>query len=120
MKLLKSLGLAALAGLLVVPAPAAAPPPVTVKVVPNVGMAPATVRVTVKVEPDGRNRGLMVEADSQDFYSSSEITLDGNESSRTQRFEFKNLPPGRYEIRATVERNDGNRQMANAEYLVSG
>lgn len=118
--LLKSLALAVLTGFLVAASPAAAPPSVTVQVTPNVSMAPATVRVVVTVEPDQRNRGLMVEADAADFYSSSEVSLDGDGSSRVQRFVFKNLPPGQYEVRATVQRNDGARQMASTVTIVSG
>ena len=119
MTLLKCLSLAILTGVVATASPAAAPPPVSVQVNPNVAMAPATVRVIVTVEPDERNRGLLVEADSLNFYSSSEVMLEGNESSRVRRFEFKNLPPGEYEVRATVERNDGRRQVANAQYVVS-
>jgi len=120
MKLPSSFAVAAFAGFLAAATPSAAPPPVAVQVTPNVSMAPATVRVVVTVEPDERNRGLMVEADSPDFYSSSEVTLDGDGSSRVQRFVFKNLPPGEYDIRATVERNDGGRQMASTMTIVSG
>jgi len=119
MTFLKCMALSVLTGLLAAASPAAAPPPVTVQVSPNASMAPATVRVTVTVEPDERNRGLTVEADSLNFYSSSEVTLEGNGSSRVRRFEFKNLPPGDYEVRATVQRNDGRRQMATAQTIVS-
>ncbi len=119
MTFLKWSTLTVLTGLLAAASPAAAPPPVAVVVTPNVSMAPATVRVTVTVEPNERNRGLMVEADSLNFYSSSEVTLEGNGSSRVKRFEFKNLPAGEYEVRATVERNDGNRQMASTVTIVS-
>jgi len=119
MTFLKCLTLTVLTALLAAASPAAAPPPVAVQVSPNASMAPATVRVTVTVEPDERNRGLMVEADSLDFYSSSEVTLEGNGSSRVKRFEFKNLPPGEYEVRATVQRNDGGRQVASTLTIVS-
>jgi len=119
MTFLKCLTLTVLTGLLAAASPAAAPPPVAVRVSPNASMAPATVRVTVTVEPDERNRGLMVEADSLNFYSSSEVALEGTGSSRVKRFEFKNLPPGEYEVRATVQRNDGNRQVASTLTIVS-
>ena len=122
MKLRKSLVLMLFAWLVAASAagPAAATAPVTVQVTPNVSMAPATVRVVVTVEPDDRNRGLVLEADSQEFYSSSQVTLEGDRSSRVQRFTLKNLPPGTYEIRATIQRNDGDTQVANAQYLVTG
>jgi len=119
MTFLKCVNLAVATGLLAAASPAAAPPPVTVQVTPNASMAPATVRVTVTVEPDERNRGLMVEADSLNFYSSSEVTLEGTGSSRVKRFEFKNLPPGEYEVRATVQRNDGGRRIASTQTIVS-
>lgn len=121
MTISKSVGLATLAGLLVLAALAAsaAPPPVAVQVSPNVSMAPATVRVVVTVEPDDRNRGLRVEADSNEFFSASEVSLDGKSSSRTQRFEFKNLPPGQYDVRVTLERSDGGSQVASTGYIVS-
>ena len=62
--------------------------------------APATVPITIAVEPGTANRALVVEADSDDFYRSSTIELDGENEKRLHLLEFKSLPAGDYVVRA--------------------
>jgi hypothetical protein len=64
--------------------------------------APATVPMIVAVEPAARNRMLVVEADSDDYFRSSAIELEGENEKRLHSVEFKSLPAGSYEIRARV------------------
>ena len=64
--------------------------------------APATVPVTIAVEPGARNRALVVEADSDDYYRSSLVELDGDKEKRLHLVEFKSLPAGEYTLRARV------------------
>ena len=82
---------------------------------------PATVQITVAVEPDAANRVLRVEADGDRLYRSTELTLQGETDKRLHSVEFKNLPAGAYELRAEVLNTaDHVRGMATQELLVSG
>ena len=63
---------------------------------------PATVQITISVEPDQANRTLRVEADGDGFFRSSEIPLEGSSEKRLHTVEFHNLPAGFYELRAEV------------------
>jgi hypothetical protein len=63
---------------------------------------PATLRMTVVVEPDAANRRLQVELDGDLLFRSSELPLDGAEHQRFNDFQFRGLPAGRYTLRVTV------------------
>jgi hypothetical protein len=75
---------------------------VTMKVAPSVSFAPANLVVRTMVEADANNRAIEVVAESQDFYRSSQIELDGDRAPLTATIEFRNLPSGRYDVKATV------------------
>jgi hypothetical protein len=75
---------------------------VEIKVSGHYFSAPATVPVTIAVEPGANNRALVVEADSDDYYRSSAIELDGENEKRLHTMEFRSLPAGDYVIRAQV------------------
>ena len=81
---------------------------------------PATVRVMVTVEPDAQNRALRIEADGDDLFRASELTLTGASCRRFHSMEFKNLPAGQYTIRAQVLSAHGVRAMAEQRLLVVG
>ena len=81
---------------------------------------PATVQVTVAVEPDAANRVLRVEADGDRLYRSTEVELSGDADQRVHTVEFKNLPAGAYELRAEVLSSDKVRGTATQELVVSG
>jgi hypothetical protein len=81
---------------------------------------PATVRITVAVEPDAENRALRIEADSGDLFRASDITLDGADEKRLHSLEFKNLPAGYYTLRAEVRSSTAVRGMAMQEVVVTG
>jgi hypothetical protein len=88
---------------------------------PAMSFAPATVNVHVMIEPDARNRSVEVIVDSPDFYRSSEIPLDGDRAPRTTLMEFRNLPAGDYELRATLLGSGGSvRASAHQEVRVVG
>jgi hypothetical protein len=81
---------------------------------------PATVQITVAVEPDAANRVLRVEADGDRLYRSTEVTLSGEGDKRLHTVEFKNLPAGEYELRAEVLSTEKVRGMASQELVVAG
>jgi len=91
---------------------------VTVRVSPTVSRAPATVRLVVTVEPDANNRELQIEADSEGFYTSSTVQLDGSTAPRLQWFVLKELPAGTYEVHARVVQRSGDSRRATAECTV--
>ena len=80
---------------------------------------PATVRITVAVQPDERNRTLVIQADGDRLFRSSELELAGENGKRIHTFEFKNLPAGYYTIRAEV-RSTARIRGAAEELLVVG
>jgi hypothetical protein len=92
--------------------------PVSIRVSPAFSYAPANLVIQARIEPDGDNRAMEVIADSGGFYRSSTIALEGDRAPRTSRFEFRSLPPGEYEITATVIGADG-RQRAIAHRQVN-
>ena len=80
----------------------------TVTVSPAVAFAPATLIVRAKIEADSRNRAVEIVAESQNFYRSSEIELDGDKAPRTNTFRFNSLPSGTYEVKATLLDSSGH------------
>ena len=63
---------------------------------------PATVRMTVAVEPHEQNRLLRIEADGESMYRATEVELSGENDRRLHLVEFKNLTAGSYVLRAEV------------------
>ncbi len=81
---------------------------------------PATVQITVAVEPDAKNRSLRIEADGDRLFRASQLSLDGATEKRIHAVEFKNLPAGTYILRAEVLGAENVRGMAEQELVVSG
>ena len=69
---------------------------------PTVMLAPGHLVVETLVEPDASNKSIEVTAESPEFYRSSEVALAGGASPRKNMFEFRDLPVGKYEIRARL------------------
>ena len=87
--------------------------PVRVRVSPQNAMAPADILVYVTVERSAENRLLRVSAESEDFFRSSELSLQGEGSARISILHFRELPAGEYDVRADVIGTTGQRR-ANA------
>ena len=81
---------------------------------------PATLQMTVTVEPHDANRTLWIEADGDGIYRSSEIPLNGANEKRLHQVNFKGLPAGHYSLRAQVRSSTGVRGMAAREIKVIG
>ena len=81
---------------------------------------PATVRILVAVEPDADNRALLIEADGEAMYRSSELTLNGATEKRLHSVEFRNLAAGQYLLRAEVRSNTNVRGSASDALVVTG
>jgi hypothetical protein len=76
--------------------------PLSLRVSPAVSFAPANLVVRATVENNAANRVIEIVAESDSFYRSSEMQLEGDTAPRTTTFEFRSLPPGTYEVRATL------------------
>jgi hypothetical protein len=83
---------------------------ITMKVSPAVAFAPANLVVRATILADADNRAVEIVAESDDFYRSSEIQLEGDRAARTSLFEFRSLPPGTYEVRAILVGSNGERR----------
>ncbi len=81
------------------------------KVSPAVQRAPAMLTVRVMVESSAENRLLQVVAESETFYRSSEVEIDGANSSPLRVFQFRGLPTGRYEVTGVLVGTQGRRAM---------
>ena len=81
---------------------------------------PATVQITVAVEPGTNNRALVVEADGEHYFRSSALVLDGEKEKRLHTVEFKNLPAGVYTLRAEVRSAAEVLAMASQDLVVTG
>jgi hypothetical protein len=107
-----------------VPLGAGEPDRLTLKVTPCIAFAPANLTVRTTIVADPGNRAVEIVAESQTFYRSSQIDLEGEKAPRTYTFELRSLPPGAYEVRANVLGADGQpratvRQQVNV-YAVGG
>lgn len=91
---------------------------ISMKVSPAVAFAPANLMVRAFIEANSENRAVTIVADSEDFYRSSEIQLEGDRAPRTSTFEFRSLPPGTYEVKAVLIGADG-RQRAFARQEIN-
>src|SRR5262245_55439133 len=85
----------------------AAKEPLSIRVSPAVALAPANLIIQTRIDPDPYNRALEIVAESEDFYRSSTVQLEGDRAPKTTLFEFRSLPPGQYEVRASVIGADG-------------
>ena len=96
-----------LCALLISAAPVRAREPLLLKVSPAVCFAPANLIVRATIEADAGNRAVEIIAESPEFYRSSEVQLDGDNAPRTTMFEFRSLPSGTYEVKATLIGTNG-------------
>ena len=109
-----------LAGIITVAASGAASDMVEIRLRGHYYSEPATVRITVAVEPSPENRRLVIQADSEHYFRSSALMLDGEKEKRLHSVEFKSLPAGAYVLRAEVRSLDDVLAMTQENLLVTG
>ena len=83
--------------------------PLAMTITPHLSFAPADLRVRLEVTPNARNRLLLVVAESDGFYRSSEMPLDADDAPRSFTIQFRGLPPGEYSVSSEVKDADGER-----------
>lgn len=94
--------------------------PVTITIRVPTGVEPATLAATIHVEPDAANRVLRVVIESDEFYRSSDLPLDGAAASQKHTIRRSGLPKGNYCVSALVHRNTGQLVVTTARYRVIG
>jgi hypothetical protein len=87
----------------------AAGDPVSVRVNPTVSMAPTVLAIRVNVVPRSENRALEIVVDSEGFYRSSRVDLDGDRAPMVNTLTVGSVPAGDYEVTATLIESDGRR-----------
>lgn len=93
-----------LVGLLVASAgPLSANEQLSMRVSPAVAFAPAYLTMRARIAPDERNRAVLIIAESDAYYRSSEIQLDGERAPRTTLVTFPNVPGGVYQVSAVLQ-----------------
>jgi hypothetical protein len=86
---------------------AGAEPRLALRVSPQQSFAPANLNVRLTIEPNEANRVVEVVAESDNFFRSSQIALEGERGPRTVVLQFRNLPGGSYEVRGVVSDSTG-------------
>jgi hypothetical protein len=90
-----------------------------IDVSPRVSSAPAVVRIRAIVTPDAANRALHIVADSESYYRSSMVYLDGANAAAVTETTLKNLPGGDYEVTVALLEADGRRTVDKREVTVA-
>lgn len=97
---------------------AAAKQPLSIQASPAVSFSPANLIISTRIEPDPDNRAMEIVANSDEFYRSSTIALEGDRAPRATRIEYRSLPPGEYEV-TVVLIGAGGQQKARAATRVN-
>lgn len=105
------------AGILMTIAPVRGSEPLKLKVSPMQSFAPANLYIRVSIEPHADNRVVSVAAESENYYRSSDIALEGDQGPRTVIVEFRSVPEGQYEIRGAIGNVQG-REVATARQSI--
>jgi hypothetical protein len=104
--------------LLALAAPLASNEQLQLKVSPEVSAEPAWIVVRASIEPDDANRAIRVVAESEGFFRSSLVQLDGKDASRTAVLQYKSLPAGEYEIRGVLIGRDGRERAIARQFVM--
>ena len=88
------------------------------QVSPMVSMAPANVRVRARVEPDADNRGMEISAESEDFFRSSFVSLEGDKAPSVTELAFKGLPGGDYQVSVALIGSRGVRKVVSRKVTI--
>lgn len=95
------------------PGPLQASADVTLQLSPYLALAPAYVVIRARVERDAANRAIEVIADSEKFYRSSYIQLDGDRAPSVTEVRLRDLPGGDYQVSVVLIGANGVRATAS-------
>jgi hypothetical protein len=89
-----------------------------IAVSPRQSFAPASLVVRVHIAPNVANRALEVVAESDEYYRSSRIQLDGGDAQATSLLEFRSVPGGDYDVRAILIDSTGHQLASAREHVI--
>jgi len=98
-------------------APSAAASALRMLVTPRSGPSPALIRIQLIVEPASDNRALRLTIESDAYYRSSAIELQGSSSQRVHVIEFRSVPAGVHEVRGAIVDDRGSVRATAYEYI---
>jgi hypothetical protein len=93
--------------------------PALLQLLPRNVFGPADVEALVRVPRHPENRRLRVVIDSERYYRSTEIQLDGDESPEMHAVRWRSVPPGAYVVEVSLygyKRNPDHQ--VRMEYLI--
>src|SRR6187399_1829140 len=93
---------------------------VTLRLTPRFVSAPGYLRSLIRVLPNAENRLLRVSIDSDVYYRSSDIQLDGDSAPTSHWVDFKGVPEGSYELTVEVIGQTGTRATRHLDFQVLG
>ena len=85
---------------------------------PAFAFAPSDVQMEFRISPDAANRALDVSAESDEFFRSSLVELEGERAPKVVTIHYHGLPAGDYNLRGALLNNDG-RELAVVEKQVT-
>lgn len=71
----------------------------------------ATIEISIEIEPTTHTSELRVFADSDSYYRSTTIDLDGGRSRRRHVVEWRGFPAGDYDVVGELVDDNGERQV---------
>jgi hypothetical protein len=80
----------------------------TLRMTPRFVSAPGFLRSLIRVAPNDANRVLRVEIDSDNYYRSSDIALEGASAPTSHFVDWKDVPAGKYDLIVSVLGTSGN------------
>jgi hypothetical protein len=81
-----------------------------IAVSPAQSFAPSNLYIRARVAPNAENRALTIIAESEEFYRSSEVSLEGDHAPAMITFEFRGVPGGEYLVHGIVTDSAGHRR----------
>jgi hypothetical protein len=77
---------------------------------PAQSFAPSNLNIRARLVPSAENRSLTIIVESEDFYRSSEVPLEGDCAPAMITFEFRGVPGGEYLVSGVLTDNAGHRR----------
>jgi hypothetical protein len=87
---------------------------------PSFAQAPATVQLKVRVAPRTENRLLRVTLDSDAYYRSSDLPLEGAEAATMHSVRWPGVPSGEYVVVIELFRSNGKLQTIHGRLDILG
>jgi hypothetical protein len=93
----------------------------TLRLTPRFVSAPGYLRSLIRVAPHDANRVLRVEIDSESYYRSSDIQLEGASAPMSYFVDWKEVPAGKYSLIVSVIGPSGDpRLVRHLDFQVLG